>query len=79
MAREEEQRRKKLRGNRRILTEVETRIMIIEMTGTKAMTNTAVIGTKVTIEMTVDTKVIKDMTTVETIVKSIIVNIEILI
>ena len=53
--------------------------MIIEMTGTRATTNTAVIGMKVTIEMTVDMKVIKDMTTVGTIVKSIIVNTEILI
>ena len=79
MVREKEQRRKKLKDNKRILTEVETRIMIIEMTGTRAATNTAVIGMKVTIEMTVDMKVIKDMTTVGTIVKSIIVNTEILI
>ena len=79
MVREKEQRRKKLKDNKRILTEVETRIMIIEMTGTRATTNTAVIGMKVTIEMTVDMKVIKDMTTVGTIVKSIIVNTEILI
>ena len=79
MVREKEQRRKKLKDNKRILTEVETRIMIIEMTGTRAATNTAVIGMKVTIEMTVDMKVIKDMTTVGIIVKSIIVNTEILI